>query len=215
MQRLRVRFCRGQEIKFISHLDIVRLWQRTFHRVGIPLVYSKGFNPHPQISLAAPLPVGLTSEAELMDVITSRMISPHWFTAVVSQQLPLGVQILQVYPMGLSQPSLQSLVRYAEYKVEVASEKDKDDVESALVSLLSLEHLPWQHKRDTGQRHYDLRALIDKLWLVDWSHHCCTLGMRLRCDNSGSGRAEQVVAALGFIQYPELIHRTMLILKTN
>jgi len=109
-------------------------------------------------------------------------------------------------------PSLQAQVRYAEYKVEVPTEKGQRDIESALNYLLSLEHLPWQHQRDTGTRSYDLRVLIDDLWLIECHHPCCTIGMRLRCDNSGSGRPEQVASALGFTQHPQLIHRTKLIL---
>ena len=215
MQRLRIRFCRGQEVKFISHLDIMRLWQRALHRAGISLVYSEGFSPHPRISLAAPLPVGVTSEAELMDIVGTKWVSPHWFTAAVSQQLPPGIEILQVYPIALSLPSLQSQVRYAEYRVEVETEQGQRDVESAITSLLSKKQLPWQHQRDTGTRSYDLRALIDDLWLIDWHHPYATVGMRLRCDNTGSGRPEQVATALGFTHHPQLIHRTKLMLKTR
>ena len=215
MQRLRIRFRRGQEVKFISHLNIMRLWQRALSRAGISLAYSEGFNPHPRISLAAPLAVGVTSEAELMDIIMTKPASPHFFTAAVSQQLPPAIEILQVYPIALTMPSLQSQVRYAEYQVELETEKGQKDLESALTSLLSLKHLPWQHQRDTSLRSYDLRALIDDLWLIDWHNGYCTIGMRLRCDNSGSGRPEQVTAALGFIHYPQSLHRTKLILRTN
>ena len=88
-------------------------------------------------------------------------------------------------------------------------------VESAVASLLSMKHLPWHHQRDTGRRSYDLRTLIDDLWLIDWHHPYATIGMRLRCDNSGSGRPEQVAAALGFTHYPQTIHRTKLVLKTS
>ncbi len=214
MQRLRIRFCRGQEVKFISHLDIMRLWQRALHRAGISLAYSEGFSPHPRISLAAPLPVEVTSQAELMDIICTRWVSPHFFTAAISQQLPPGIKILQVYQVALSMPSLQSQVGYAEYEVEVETEKDQRDTESALTSLLSVKHLPWQHQRDTGRRSYDLRPLIDNLWLIDWHQSYCTIGMRLRCDSSGSGRPEQITAALGFTHHPQSIHRTKLILKT-
>jgi radical SAM-linked protein len=80
MQRLRVKFSRGDEIKFISNLDLMRLWQRALRRAGMPLAYSEGFNPHPRISLAAPLPLGVTGEAELMDIVLSRPVSPHFFT---------------------------------------------------------------------------------------------------------------------------------------
>jgi len=215
MKQLRIRFCRGEEIKFISHLDIMRLWQRVFLRAGIPLAYSEGFTPHPRISLAVPLAIGVTSEAELMDIFTTRWVSPHWFTDAVNQQLPSGIEILQVFPIPLGQPSLQSQVAFAEYGVEVETEKGQKEIESALTRLLSLEHLPWHHQRDTGQRNYDLRVLIDDLWLIDWRSRYCTIGMRLRCDSSGSGRPEQVAAALGFTQHPQSMHRTKLILKTS
>ncbi len=213
MQRLRIRFSRGEEIKFISHLDIMRLWERALRRAEISLAYSEGFSPHPRISLAAPLAVGVTSEAELMDVFVTRLVSPHWFTTAVSQQLPPSIEILGVYQVALTMPSLQSQVRYAEYGVEVETEEGPKDIESAVSSLLSVEHLPWHHQRDTGQRSYDLRTLIDDLWLVDWCDQYCTIGMRLRCDSGGSGRPEQVASALGFTHYPQSIHRTKLILK--
>jgi len=215
MQRLRLRFCRGEEIKFISHLDIMRLWQRVLNRAGIALAYSEGFNPRPRISLAVPLAVGVTSEAELMDIFCTRWTSPHWFTATISQQLPTGIKVLQVYPIALNQPSLQSQVRYTEYSVELETEKELKDIESGLSSLLSVEKLPWQHQRDTGIRSYDLRALIDDLWLIDWQRPYCAIGMRLRCDSSGSGRPEQVSAALGFTHHPRAMHRTKLILQTS
>ncbi len=214
MQRLRVKLSRGEEIKFISHLDIMRLWERALRRAQIPLAYSEGFSPHPRLSLAAPLPVGVTSEAELMDVFVLKLVSPHWFTTAASRQLPPGIEILGVYQIALSMPSLQSKVRYAEYRVEVETEKGPEDIESVISSLLSLEHLPWHHQRDTGRRNYDLRALIDALWLIDWRQPYCTIGMRLRCDSGGSGRPEQVASALGFTGYPQSIHRTKLILAT-
>jgi len=215
MHRLRVRFKRGQEVKFISHLDLMRLWQRALHRAGIPLAYSEGFSPHPRISLAAPLPIGVTSETELMDLYTTQWVSPHFFTAAVSQQLPPGIEILQVHQIALTLPSLQSQVRYVEYKVEVETEMEPKEIESALASLLSAKRLPWQHQRDTGTRSYDLRALIDDLRLIDWHHPYCTIDMRLRCDSSGSGRPEQVIAALGFANHPRSIHRTKLILRAK
>jgi radical SAM-linked protein len=215
MHRLRVRFGRGEELKFISHLDIMRLWQRAFNRAGISLAYSEGYTPHPRLSLAVPLALGVTSQAELMDVICTKPVSPHWFTAAVGRQLPPGIQILKVYPIALTLPSLQAQVRFAEYEVRVETEKAAPDVEVALTGLLAMEHLPWQHQRDTGPRSYDLRALIDDLWLIEWHNGYCAVGMRLRCDSSGSGRAEQVTAALGFTLRPLSVHRTKLILETS
>jgi len=215
MQRLRIKFRRGAEVKYISHLDIMRLWQRALNRAGMALAYSEGFHPHPKISLAVPLAVGVTSEAELMDITLTRETSPHFFTAAVNQQLPAGFQILQVVPIAETMPSLQSQVHFAEYTVELETEKGQTEITSAIASVLSLKHLPWQHQRDTGPRHYDLRALIDDIWLVNCQDKRCTIGMRLRCDSGGSGRPEQVTAALGFAELPKSIHRTKLILRSN
>jgi radical SAM-linked protein len=215
MQRLRLRFSRGEELKYISHLDLMRLWQRALRRAGIALAYSEGFNPHPRMSLAAPLALGVTSEAELMDIVLAKFISPHTFTTAVGRQLPRGIAIQQILNTPLTMPSLQSQLGYAEYTVGLATGKGQPEIEAAMADLLKKESLPWQHQRDTGPHKYDLRALIDNLWLINWHKGGCNIGMRLRCDSSGSGRPEQVIAALGFDSYPESIHRTGLILRTN
>ncbi|MDD5590303.1 MAG: TIGR03936 family radical SAM-associated protein [Dehalococcoidales bacterium] len=214
MFRLRVRFKRGEEIKFISHLDLIRLWQRALHRARLPLAYSKGFSPHPQISMAMPLAIGVTSEAELADIFLDMPVSPHFFSAALSRQLPPGIEILQVHPISPQQPSLQSQTSFAEYVVTIETDKEAKEIEANITGLLSAEHLPWQHQRDTGKRSYDLRVLISDLWLIDWAPTCCTIGMKLRCDSNGAGRPEQVSLALGFSEQPQSIHRTKLILKT-
>lgn len=215
MQRLRIKFRRGEELKFISHLDITRLWHRALTRAGIALAYSQGFSPHPKMSLAAPLAMGVTGEAELLDIVLARWLSPHSFASLVSQQLPPGMEIAQVYPIAETAPSLQSLVRFAEYRVELETRKGHGEIEAAISSLLAMTELPWQHQRDTGPHHYDLRALTDDIRVMEWHSGGCTLEMRLRCDGTGSGRPEQVAAALGFEQYPKSIHRTRLILETR
>jgi len=212
MQRLRLKFGRGEELKFLSHLDLMRLWERALRRAGLPLAYSEGFTPHPQIALAAPLLVGVTSDAELMDVSLSRWISPQSFIAKIEPQLPPGITLLEVQPVGQNVPSLQSQVRFVEYRVELETEKEGREVESALQSFLSMKELPWHHHRDTGDRYYDLRALVDNLWLMECQDSICILGMRLRCDEKGAGRPEQVTKALGFAKRPRSIHRTSLIL---
>jgi hypothetical protein len=76
MQRLRIKFRRGAEIKFISHLDIVRLWQRAFNRAGIEIAYSSGFTPHAKISLAAPCLWELPEKLSLWMFISSEAL-PH------------------------------------------------------------------------------------------------------------------------------------------
>jgi radical SAM-linked protein len=213
VQRLRVTFCRGEEVKYITHLDLMRFWERALRRAAIPLAYSEGYSPTPRISLAAPLPVGVTSSGELMDVYLSQRVTPYHFIKAVSEQLPAGMAIGEVREVGLGLPSLQSQVRWSEYQVDVPSERSGEEVQEALAQLLAAESLSWQHQRDKEMRRYDLRALVHDLWLESVGDGLCSLGMRLRTDSQGSGRAEQVAAALGFSEPPLRIHRRRLILE--
>jgi len=212
MQCLRLKFSRGDEVKYIAHLSLMRLWERALRRAGIPLAYSEGFNPHPKLSLAAPLPIGVTSEAELMDIILKKPFSPYSLIRDTAKQLPPGIDMLEVQQIPLGMPSLQSQLRYAEYRVDVKASNSLEEMQEAIVNLLRTESLPWQHMRDTGLRHYDLRALIEHLWVVGRYDSVFTLGMRLRCGSQGSGRPEQVTQAIGLEDYPDSIHRTKLIL---
>jgi radical SAM-linked protein len=213
MQRLRIKFSRGPEIKYISHLDILRLWQRAFNRAGIEIAYSTGFTPHPKIALAAPLPLGVTSQAELMDIVIVRGVAPQFFVSAMNQQLPPGIKVEKVQPIGAELPALQAQISQAEYQVEVETAGRPTNIQAAVDALLALENLPWQHQRDTGPHQYDLRLLIVNIKVAQIVEEVVKLEMRLRCDSQGSGRPEQVTAALGFPNRPVSIHRTQLILK--
>lgn len=191
----------------------MRLWHRALRRAGMPLAYSQGFTPHPRFSLAAPLPVGVTSEGELMDVFFERRVSPGFFSKALSNKLPSGIEILGVREIWSYLPSLQSQVRSAEYKVEVGAEMKSKEVQEGLRSLLEKKELPWQWQREEDVHRYDLRSQIYELWLIEEGSSSYTLGMRLRQDSSGAGRPEQVTLALGFSQPPKSIHRLRLILK--
>ena len=136
-----------------------------------------------------------------------------FLSKLVREQLPRGIDISEVVEVGLGLPSLQSQVRSAEYKVIVDTDKKPNEVETAINSLLSSDKLPWQHARDKEVRKYDLRTLVEDIWIIESHPPEYTIGMKLRCDGSGTGRAEQVLSALGFTAYPKSIHRTKLILE--
>ncbi|MCL2706606.1 MAG: TIGR03936 family radical SAM-associated protein [Dehalococcoidia bacterium] len=208
MNRLRIRFKRGEEIKYISHLDLVRVWQRAFRRAGVELVYSEGFNPHPRLSLAAPLALGVTSSCELMDVYITQSLSGHALTYIVTPQLPAGLEIEQVAAIPIESPTLQSQLRFAEYAVQIQA-TDASLVKQSIDDLLAKDSVPWEHRRDVGVKSYDLRPLIEDVWLISYNAGLVTLGMKLRCDSGGAGRPEQVVRALGQDR-PLAIQRTRL-----
>lgn len=95
MYNIRVRFIRGEEVKFISHLDLMKVFERTIRRTGLPIAYSQGFNPHPQMVFGLPLSVGVTSEAEYADFELSREVSPAEFIEKLNMGLPPGIRIME------------------------------------------------------------------------------------------------------------------------
>lgn len=193
----------------------MRLWHRALRRAGMPIAYSQGFNPQPRIAIAAPLAVEVTSEGELMDVFMERKVAPDFFASAVSEQLPQGIAILGIKDVWLKLPSTQSQLQFAEYRVEVESDREPAKVKQAISTLLKEKTLPWQHSRGANIHSYDLRNLIDDIWVIDTSESVYTLGMRLRNDSKGSGRPDQVVPALGFSEPARSIHRTSLIIGEN
>jgi radical SAM-linked protein len=210
VQRLRVTFTRGDEMKYVTHLDMMRFWERALVRAGIPVAYSEGFSPHAQIALAAPLPVGTTSDGELLDVFTERAITPREFIERVSPQVPPAIGIIGAQEVGLTLPAMQADVRSAVWEVDVPDAPDRAD--AAVKAFLAKDAMPWEHKREDEVRQYDIRAQVRDAQLSgDVAEGGTRVRMVLQNDNSGSGRPEQVAAAMG-LGPPLRIHRLKLLL---
>jgi radical SAM-linked protein len=211
VQRLRVTFSRGDELKYITHLDMMRFWERALRRADVPVFYSEGFSPHAQIALAAPLPVGTTSECEILDVFLQRAIAPKAFIQQVAPQLPAAVCISRVEEIGLTLPAAQADTRAAEWLVDVPA-RDGVDPRDVIAFFLARDTVPWEHKREDEMRSYDIRALVFELECVPSPEPgTARIRMLLRNDSNGSGRPDQVAAALG-LPPPVRIHRTKLVL---
>ena len=225
-QRLRITFAKGEPIKYISHLDLMRTWERALRRAQVPLAYSEGFNPRPKISIASALPVGFTGRGEVMDIVLSRHTSPYNFAKRLKPHLPPGLEVLSVEEVYLRLPSLQSQMRYAEYRVVVESEETPAEIEKRVEQMLSAQSLPRLRERKGRVTEYDLRPLIDDLWIEglgsvrspDQSsvrspdrHRegtACVLGMRLQSDSQATGRPDEVLEAMGLGELPRSIERT-------
>ncbi len=187
--RLRITFAKGEAIKYTSHLDLARAWERSLRRAGVNLAYSGGFNPRPKLQLAAALPLGHTGEAELLDVWLeesvrsggageqgSRGAREQWsseavdgFARALVPVLPDGLMIRQVCQVRLKEPALQTLVSAAEYRVTVewcpepveGWDESAEQIEARIEQVLAATELPQERR---GRR-YDLRPLIERLWL--------------------------------------------------
>ena len=215
VQRLRLTFARGDEAKELSHLEAMRALERAMREAGIPLAYSEARRSAAQISIAAPLPVGVTSACELADVFLSERVEPAGFIPALRGSLPPGLEALSVQEVGLASPALQTQVRWAEYEVDVPSgDRSLEDVRHAVSDLLTARSLPWEHQREKKLLRYDLRPLVLSLGLETEGEGIYRLLMRLRLSQERSGRADQVVAALGLAP-PLRTHRRRLYIEAT
>ena len=210
VQRLRITFGADGPLRYVSHLDLMRVWERVCKRAHLPLSQSRGFSPRPKIALAAPLAVGMTSECELLDLLLDRTVAVDDALTRLNAQLTPGLTIYAVTQSQLKQPSLQSMLRAATYEVELSDPRPADEWRAAIAQLLAAESIPWSHQRGRETKEYDLRPLVLDLTLIRVVADRATLAMHLRNDERGAGRPEQVVRALGAANEPDRIHRTAL-----
>ena len=212
--RLRLTFVHGAALRWISHLDVVRLWERALRRAGMPVAYTQGFNPQVCLQFAAALPTGCYGRAEVADLWLERPVPLDEFVARVRAQLPNGVELTSVQEVDLHLPSLQSQLRAADWRVAVeAPEVGVDELAARVATLLAAAELPHARRRREGEmpHFYDLRPLIEMLEVegVDpdgWR----VLRMRLRAEAGATGRPDAVLDLLGLGDRPQRSERLFL-----
>jgi radical SAM-linked protein len=191
--RLRVTFSKNGPLTYTSHLDLARIWERSLRRGGVPLAYSQGFNPRPKLQLAAALPLGHTGGAELLDVWLERPVSVEAFAKALVPVLPDGLTLSEVRQMLVKEPALPTQITSAEYSVTIQGSQVSGEIESRIERVLAADELPheWRGKS------YDLRPLIERLWLERESGGEAVLGMQLAARAGATARPEAVLEALG------------------
>lgn len=213
MQRFRLTFQKGAAVKYISHLDLARAWERALRRADVALAYSHGFSPHARMFFASALPVGVTGHAEMVDVLLERPISPRELASRLQAQLPDGLDLVGAEEVALTLPPLPSQVVAVEYEVCVASRDSTSAMQARLDGLLAAPSLPRRMGRAGKLREYDLRPLIQRLWLVGRRGGLYVIGMWLQADSRGTGRPDEVVDALGLREAARAIERTQIRLQ--
>jgi radical SAM-linked protein len=212
-QRLRLRFAKGEAIKYISHLDLARTWERVFRRAGLPVAYSQGFNPRPRFQIAAALPVGVTGQAELLDVWLTECLTPEEALPRLHPALPPGLDVAEVEEVELRAPSLQSQMRSAGYRAFVRTQEPENAIRIRIQALLDAPTLQRQRHHKGKLQTYDLRPLIQALTVEPGEAGEQVLIMSLKASPQGAGRPDQVLEALGLSLAPHTIERTNLCLE--
>ncbi len=210
-QRLRIVFRKGAEIKYISHLDLMRAWERALRRADIPLAYSQGFNPRPRLSFASALAVGFTARAEMLDVFLEQPLGLRAFASRLDAQLPAGLRLESVAEIPLALPSLPSQVIASEYEVQTQIESG-GEIDERLRTLLAAETIPRRRELPDRVRTYDLRPLIQDLRLVKPRDEMAVIAMQLLDGPRGTGRPDEVMDALGMAERVWSAERVRIIL---
>lgn len=212
VQRTRVTFGLSGPLVYASVLDLGRLWERLLRRAGVPLAYTQGYSPHPRLQFASPLPVGYSSECEVMDVWLERRMDLMDLARGMRQQSPPGLTIREVAEVHLAAPYPQSTLRSAEYRVHLESAMSAPEVGAAIEWLLAQPSIERRRVRKKGRRQsYDLRPLIRDVRHEGIEGNIHRLWIDVRCGSQGSGRPEEIVAAMGMDASHMTIHRTRLV----
>ncbi|MDH4222135.1 MAG: TIGR03960 family B12-binding radical SAM protein [candidate division Zixibacteria bacterium] len=184
--RVRLRWSKAEEVRFTSHLDVVRVFERAIRRSEIPIAYSEGFHPHQRIALGPPLPLGFISEAEYIDL---QFIEPfsNEFVSKLNKTLPPGFKVLEGKPIFSKAESLSSAINAAFYKIELPLTEAviRDSVENIfnmknlIISRLS---------KNEEIKEVDIRYEILKL-----ENTGSTLEMLLTTGNQGYAKPQEVL----------------------
>lgn len=198
-QRWRIVFRRDEDARFLAHLDAMKLWERALRRAGIPVANTEGYNPRPRIVFAAPLPLGMLAEREIVDVVLSERHTVRDLRERLERDLPGGFGLVDLHDVWVNAPSVASQLASATYRVDIAG-ADGAGVRRAVTDVLAADHVDRERQKDKRTVAYDLRPLILDVEVLGWDDADGgrgTLRVVVRhSQDAGTGRPEEVVAEL-------------------
>ena len=170
----RLLFTKTGRARYISHLDLMRTFQRAFFRAGIPLKHTEGFNPHPFISIALPLSVGYSSQCEILEFVLLDGVPREAVPRRLTAAMPEGILVHSCYP---AERKLKELT-YVNYIINMEYEEGRpQETETALKNLLSRDSLVVRKKSKkakAGFTEVDLIPLIHS-WNIQCQRDAMTL----------------------------------------
>lgn len=207
--RVRITFTKQGALRYIGHLDLHRVWERAMRRAELPISYSQGFHPQPKISLAAALPLGFSSRAEVLDVRLNENISTDEIFTRLKDNLPPDIKVTEVQEVDERLPALQTTVLSAAYDVHLTETVDGSELKRRVEELMDADSLIRERRGKT----YDLRPLIEMINIVTHADGTSWLKMTLAAREGATGRPEEVLSALGIEPETARVERTRLIFK--
>ncbi len=173
--RFRVKYTKTGPSRFIGHLDLVRIFDRTMRRTGIPVAYSQGFHPHPKISFGPPLPLGMKSSAEYVDFSLSSPCPD--VGRLLAKGMVEGMDVLSVRPIAEKAEALSQIITLAEYRVECVMDTRIAD---RIRDILEREQIMIERMSKSGPKSVDIRPAIAEITILpDGGGFVMLLGLEL------------------------------------
>jgi radical SAM-linked protein len=161
MNSIRIRFTRGEGVKFISHLDLMKAFERAIRRSGLPIAYSQGFNPHPQMVFGLPLSVGVTSGGEYADFDLAQPVRPQDFLEGLNASLPGGIRVTAADEKH-TKANIMASIAGADYDLQIFSKMAlaPEEAEAKLKALLGMDSVKVLKEGKGEAKEIDIRPLI-------------------------------------------------------
>ena len=157
VQRLRVHYAKRGRLRFSSHRDFARAFERALRRADIPMGYSAGFSPHPKISYVGAAPTGVASEAEYLEIGLARESDPSAVRMALDEALPDGLDILEVVRAGPG--SLAERMQASRWRLELPG-VTPEELSAAVAKLLAVDELTVERLTKDGRRTINVRPAI-------------------------------------------------------
>ncbi|WP_067438820.1 TIGR03936 family radical SAM-associated protein [Nocardioides jensenii] len=156
VQRLRIRYAKRGRLRFTSHRDFSRAFERAVFRARVPMAYSSGFNPHPRISYAGAAPTGSASEAEYLEIALAEIVDPSAIHTLLEESLPDGLDILEV--VESKGGSLSDTLEASHWQLDLAV--DADLASAAVAQFMDAEEISVERMTKKGLRTFDCRGAV-------------------------------------------------------
>jgi len=190
-ERIRVRFSKGGRIRHISHLELMRVFERAIRRAELPIKMTEGFNPRPRISFPMPLGVGMEGKDEVVEIELSDWIPPGEAKERLASRLPEGIGLLSAEPIPPGEKGSVSEVEYEFVPAEDAEPAPKVDRE-LVEALLSRPQVILRRERKGKTKEVDIRPYLEEIRVEG-----DTIILRLKVTPRGTARPEEVLSELG------------------
>ncbi|MFH1942065.1 MAG: TIGR03960 family B12-binding radical SAM protein [bacterium] len=194
-RRVRLGYCKGEEVRFTSHLDTVRVFSRALRRARVPVALSQGFHAHLRIATGPPLSLGFTSRAEYLDLEVVDSLLKN-FEEVMNRHLPEGFEVFEHGILLDKAPSLNESINLASYDIVWDGAPSTDALTVRIDELLKKNSFRVVRTKKGEEKEVDIRVFIVDVLLND-----NRVELWLRLSPQGTARVEEVVRAI--FPYPD------------